>query len=83
MLLPHYPPLRRCRPVYQDFRPGDVRHSEADIFKAARLLGYQPTHTLARGLAETLDWYRRQVPPVRPPLPVRRRPARARLLVAS
>jgi UDP-N-acetylglucosamine 4-epimerase len=46
-----------ARPVYRDFRLGDVRHSEADIAKAARLLGYEPTHDLAAGLAECLPWY--------------------------
>jgi UDP-N-acetylglucosamine 4-epimerase len=60
-LLPFYPDLERCRPVYLDFRPGDVRHSEADISKAERLLGYKPSHTVAEGLAEALDWYRRHL----------------------
>jgi UDP-N-acetylglucosamine 4-epimerase len=57
-LLPWFPHLRDIRPVYQDFRLGDVRHSEADISKAARLLGYVPSHTLEQGLSESLDWYR-------------------------
>ncbi len=57
-LLPHYPCLRDYRPVYRDSRPGDVRHSEADISKAARCLGYRPSHAIAQGLAEALDWYR-------------------------
>jgi len=54
----NYPHLRDYRPVYRDFRAGDVRHSEADISKAERLLGYHPTHTVEHGLAEALDWYR-------------------------
>ena len=57
-LLPFYPHLSTSRPVYRDFRPGDVRHSEADIGKAERLLGYRPTHTIDQGLTEALDWYR-------------------------
>lgn len=44
-------------PVYEDFRPGDIRHSFAEINKACDLLGYQPTHTLQEGLAEALPWY--------------------------
>jgi UDP-N-acetylglucosamine 4-epimerase len=44
-------------PVYGDFRAGDVRHSQADITKARRLLGYEPSHTAAQGLEETLAWY--------------------------
>jgi len=53
-----YPHLKETRPVYRDFRAGDVRHSEADIAKAASLLGYAPTHSLDQGLAEALPWYR-------------------------
>jgi len=44
-------------PVYNDFRPGDVRHSQADIGKASKLLGYQPSHTVEQGLVESLTWY--------------------------
>nr|WP_309898707.1 NAD-dependent epimerase/dehydratase family protein [Variovorax soli] len=46
-----------ARPVYRDFRAGDVRHSLADIGKARTLLGYAPTHTVARGLPEAVQWY--------------------------
>jgi len=51
--------LQAHRPTYQAFRPGDVRHSLADIGKAQRLLGYSPTHHIAGGLDLALDWYRR------------------------
>lgn len=51
------PDVAGARPVYRDFRPGDVRHSQADVGKAARHLGYQPTHSAADGLRETLPWY--------------------------
>jgi len=50
--------LPDARPVYQDFRAGDVRHSLADVGKAQRLLGYAPTHQLGEGLESALDWYR-------------------------
>ena len=43
--------------VYDDFRPGDVRHSQADIAKAADRLGYRPTHRIAAGIDEALPWY--------------------------
>lgn len=46
-----------CQPIYRDFRSGDVRHSLADIGKAARLLGYAPTHRIAQGLALAMKWY--------------------------
>ena len=44
-------------PQYADFRPGDVRHSLADISKARTLLGYDPSHNLREGLAESIEWY--------------------------
>ena len=44
-------------PAYRDFRPGDVRHSQADVGKARRLLGYVPTHDVAAGLARSIGWY--------------------------
>jgi UDP-N-acetylglucosamine 4-epimerase len=40
-----------------DFRAGDVRHSQADVGKARKLLGYEPTHTVEQGLAETSRWF--------------------------
>ncbi|MES2979228.1 MAG: NAD-dependent epimerase/dehydratase family protein [Pseudomonadota bacterium] len=50
----------QARPVFRAFREGDVRHSQADIGKARRLLGYEPTHRIAEGLHEALPWYIRQ-----------------------
>jgi UDP-N-acetylglucosamine 4-epimerase len=44
-------------PSYLDFRAGDVRHSRADVSKARRLLGYQPTHKIAEGIAQSMSWY--------------------------
>ncbi|MFA7504441.1 MAG: NAD-dependent epimerase/dehydratase family protein [Burkholderiaceae bacterium] len=49
--------IAACEPVFGEFRAGDVRHSLADIGKARRELGYQPTHTIAAGMAEALGWY--------------------------
>jgi UDP-N-acetylglucosamine/UDP-N-acetylgalactosamine 4-epimerase len=56
-LQPHYPHLQNYQPVYRDYRPGDVRHSQADISKARGLLGYEPTHTIGQGLDAALSWY--------------------------
>ncbi len=58
-LLPRHPQLAGLRPVHGPFRPGDVLHSLADIEKARRLLGYEPTHTFEQGLDEALGWYER------------------------
>ena len=48
-------------PIYRDFRPGDVRHSLADISKAQRLLGFAPSHSIQAGLDLAMDWYRQNV----------------------
>jgi UDP-N-acetylglucosamine/UDP-N-acetylgalactosamine 4-epimerase len=56
-LLPLYPHLAKFDPVYRDFRNGDVRHSQADISKAEKLLGYEPSHKISEGLEETVRWY--------------------------
>lgn len=48
-------------PIYRDFRAGDVRHSQADIVKAARLLGYQPAFAIKSGIAKAMPWYVEQV----------------------
>ena len=52
-----YPHLGQVKPVYRDFRVGDVRRSRADIGKARRLLGYAPTHRLGQGIAESTPWH--------------------------
>ena len=49
--------LSNKKPTYRDFRAGDVLHSQADISKATNLLGYAPTHVIAQGLDEVMDWY--------------------------
>lgn len=55
-------PPHESRPVYRDFRAGDVLHSQADISKARRLLGYAPTHTVEEGLESAMEWYMRKLP---------------------
>ncbi|MFB2762827.1 NAD-dependent epimerase/dehydratase family protein [Marinobacter shengliensis] len=44
-------------PVYRDFRDGDVRHSQADIGKAAGKLGYAPEYRIKAGIARAMPWY--------------------------
>jgi UDP-N-acetylglucosamine 4-epimerase len=55
------PSLPEQKPVYRDFRAGDVRHSLADITKARSLLGYEPTHTIREGLRLAMSFYRQNV----------------------
>jgi UDP-N-acetylglucosamine 4-epimerase len=52
-----HPDLQIAPVAHGDFRPGDVRHSLADISKATQLLGYRPSHAIQAGLAEAIDWY--------------------------
>jgi UDP-N-acetylglucosamine/UDP-N-acetylgalactosamine 4-epimerase len=54
------PDIAELAPIYRDFRPGDVRHSQADISRAEKQLGYAPTHTMLSGLASVLPWYAKQ-----------------------
>ena len=51
------PGLHVSQPRHAEFRAGDVRHSLADISKAASRLGYAPTHTVSQGIAEAVPWY--------------------------
>ncbi len=46
---------------YGPARPGDVRHSLADITRARQVLGYTPLQEIAEGLKDYLDWMRREM----------------------
>jgi UDP-N-acetylglucosamine 4-epimerase len=56
-LVRKFPILKDFKPDYRDFRAGDVLHSQADIGKAARLVGYESTYSIEAGLDEALVWY--------------------------
>ena len=45
-------------PIYAPERPGDVRHSRADIQRARRVLGYEPSLGFEEGLKRTVEWLR-------------------------
>lgn len=57
LLMEKFPHARDHRPEYGDFRKGDVRHSQADISKARKMLGFEPTHRLRQGLEQSMGWY--------------------------
>lgn len=63
LLRERFPHLETHQPQYVDFRRGDVRHSQADITKAATLLGYQPTHRIGEGLRQAMAWYVQHLAP--------------------
>lgn len=43
--------------VYREFREGDVRHSQADVSKAQKLLGYSPLFDIIGGISKAMPWY--------------------------
>jgi len=45
------------KPIYSDFRAGDVLHSRANISKAKSLLGYSPEWSVQEGMSKTIEWY--------------------------
>ena len=57
----YQPSVAEAEPSYEPARQGDIRRSLADIGKARRQLGYEPTHQAADGLSEALGWYAAQI----------------------
>ena len=45
-------------PLFGPDRPGDIKHSNADISKAKELLHYDPEWSFERGIKEAIEWYR-------------------------
>lgn len=45
-------------PVFGPEKPGDIKHSNADIAKAKKLLGYEPEWSFERGIEEAIEWYK-------------------------
>jgi len=57
LLAERFSHVQGLRAEHRDFRSGDVRHSQADISKAMRLLDYAPSHRVREGLIDAMDWY--------------------------
>ena len=49
--------LNDAHAFYREFRAGDVLHSLASINKAKERLEYEPSHTMAQGVALTIQWH--------------------------
>ena len=49
---------KNIKPIYTDPRPGDVKHSLADITLAKETIGYKPTVLFREGLQKAIGWYR-------------------------
>lgn len=52
---------KSIEPIFAGPRPGDVKHSRADITKAGQLLGYEPRVSFEDGLARTLAWFQNEI----------------------
>lgn len=57
----YVPEAASVEAIYRDFRPGDVRHSLADISRAKTLLGYMPKYNVRDGLKIACEWYARNL----------------------
>lgn len=51
---------KNIQPKFEAPRPGDILHSQADISKAEKLLGWKPRVSFPDGIAKTIAWYQRQ-----------------------
>ena len=49
---------KRLEPNFGPDRAGDIKHSNADISKARKNLGYDPEWSFERGIRAAIDWYR-------------------------
>ena len=49
--------LKKKEPIHIDYREGDIRHSQANIDKAKKLLKYDPKYMISEGMDEVIDWY--------------------------
>jgi UDP-N-acetylglucosamine/UDP-N-acetylgalactosamine 4-epimerase len=48
---------KNITPIYGADRPGDIKHSNADISKAKEFLGYNPQYDFETGLEQAVNWY--------------------------
>lgn len=49
---------KEIAPNFGPDRPGDIKHSNADISKAKKLLGYDPEYDFEKGIKLAIDWYK-------------------------
>ncbi|MGI6251565.1 MAG: SDR family oxidoreductase [Anaerolineaceae bacterium] len=52
---------KNIEPIFGPERPGDIKHSNADISKARELLGYEPEWSFRRGIEAAIEWYQRNL----------------------
>lgn len=49
---------KKIEPIFGPDRAGDIKHSNADISKAKKLLGYEPEYDFAKGIKLAINWYK-------------------------
>lgn len=49
---------KNIKPIFGPDRPGDIKHSNADISKAKEKIGYAPDWSFEKGIAEAITWYK-------------------------
>jgi UDP-N-acetylglucosamine 4-epimerase len=49
--------LYKKKPLFKKYREGDVLHSQADINKAKKMIGYLPKYKIEEGIIEAIEWY--------------------------
>ena len=49
---------KQIEPIYGPDRKGDIKHSNADITKAKKMLGYDPEYRCEKGIEEAIEWYK-------------------------
>ena len=52
---------KNIKPIYTDSRPGDVKHSLADIKAAEKLIGFKTKVPFKQGLQLAIDWYQKNI----------------------
>lgn len=52
---------KNVTPIFGPDRPGDIRHSNADISKARKLLGYEPEYSFETGIKLAIEWYQKNL----------------------
>lgn len=52
---------KKIEPIFGLDRKGDIKHSNADIDKSRRLLGYDPEWNFERGIKAAIEWYKRSL----------------------
>ncbi len=52
---------KEIQPIFGPDRKGDIKHSNADISKARKMLGYDPDWNFERGLQAAIEWYKAEL----------------------